>query len=272
MSGFEDRAMYDETGGIRFVNMLSETVYHIGIDCPGIAAHCYPGQFVMIKVNSGYDPLLRRPFSIFRAGEGIIEVVYKVVGQGTRILSEKGAGGEIGVLGPLGNTFSIREGYEKYVLVNGGIGFPPLSFMASILRDRNKDAAFYYGAESVDDIFFAPEFEEVCSRFVRVTEDGSSGRQGLVTDAFSEDAASGLITGDSAVISCGPLPMLREMSRVCGRYGLSLEVSLENEMACGMGICQGCAVKVKNKDEFDYKLVCRDGPVFDAGALLWDKG
>lgn len=271
MSGFEDRNVYDDTGSIRFVNTLSETVYHIGIDCPGIAACCYPGQFVMVKVDGGYDPLLRRPFSIFRAGEGIIEIVYKVVGQGTRILSEKGAGSEVGVLGPLGNTFSIREGYEKYVLVNGGIGFPPLSFMAGILRERNKDVVFYYGAGTGDDIFFAPEFEGVCGRFVEVTEDGSSGRKGLVTDAFLDDAASGLIAKDSAVVSCGPLPMLREMSRVCERYGLSLEVSLENEMACGMGICQGCAVKVKNKDDFDYKLVCRDGPVFDAGALLWDK-
>ena len=144
-------------------------------------------------------------------------------------------------------------------------------FVSSILRELGKDVLFYYGAGTGDDIFFIREFEERCGRFIKVTEDGSSGRKGLVTDVFAEDAASGLITGDSAVISCGPVPMLRELSRKCERYNLSLEVSLENEMACGMGICQGCAVKVRNGEDFEYKLVCKDGPVFDAAEIIWDE-
>lgn len=272
MSEEKNAKMYDNRGIIKFITVLSDTIYHIGIECPEISAECRAGQFVMIRVDRGYDPLLRRPFSICRSGnDGIIEIVYKVVGKGTRLLSEKDAGSEIDVLGPLGNSFDLDAEYDSYVFVNGGMGFPPLAFLAEELHKRSKKTVFYYGALSVNDLIYKNEIERLCGTFVAVTEDGSSGRKGLVTDVFLSDIREGLIGENTAVISCGPLLMLKRMCSLSKEYGFHLEVSLENEMACGIGICQGCAVKVADKGEFGYKLVCKDGPVFNARELLWDE-
>lgn len=265
--------LYDKKGEIRYLNKLSDDIYHLGIKCPEISKNCHPGQFVMIRVSENYDPLLRRPFSILRtiSEEGIIEIIFKVVGKGTKILSEKRKWDVLDVLGPLGRGFNFSDGSKNYILIGGGIGFPPLFFMIDFLKNEKKDIIFYYGAKRKEEIFFKMELQKVCAKLVLTTEDGSSGEKGLISDVFIKDLDAGILQSDSEVFSCGPNPMLERISSICERRDLKLQVSLENIMACGTGLCQGCAVKIKkSKDDFEYKLVCKDGPVFDSNIILWE--
>ena len=115
------------------------------------------------------------------------------------------------------------------------------------------------------------KLQEVCYNLVLATEDGSMGKRGIISDVFIKDLDAGLLQGDLEVFSCGPKLMLEKIDSICERYGLKLQVSLENAMACGTGLCQGCAVKIKNsKVSYEYKLVCKDGPVFDSKVILWE--
>ena len=155
--------------------------------------------------------------------------------------------------------------------MGGGIGFPPLFFMADFLKDEKKNITFYYGAKRKEEILFEKELQERCTKLILATEDGSLGEKGLVSDVFIKDLDAGIIQSDLEVFSCGPKPMLEKISSICEKFDIKLQVSLENVMACGTGLCQGCAVKIKNSEgDFEYKLVCKDGPVFDSKIILWE--
>lgn len=232
-----------------------------------------PGHFVMLRVEHGLDPLLRRPFGIYKVlgaagksplkGTGV-EILYQVVGKGTEILSMKAPGETIDVLGPLGGGFPAPGAGEKTVLVAGGMGIAPLYLFASAL----KGGLLLFGARDKTVARIADEFKGFDCAIEIATDDGSAGRRGFVT-ALLEEA----VTPETVIYACGPLGMLKAASLIAERTGARCFVSLERAMACGIGVCLGCAVKMKpsgEKENKNYRMVCSEGPVFDSRAIDWD--
>jgi len=260
---------------ILYNEKLSPGYYRMGIRWP--ARSVLPGQFVMLRVCEGLDPLLRRPFGVYDvlgsggpgpeggfSGEGI-DLVYRVVGRGTAIMSEKSAGEPVDVLGPLGSGFPAPDDPSRAVLVAGGMGVVPLHLFARTLAG----AALLFGTRSAREAAVAGAFSRdlKLGRLDIVTEDGSSGRKGLVTDLLGEVLSPG-----SVVYACGPPAMLKAVARAAADGRVRCYVSLERTMACGIGVCLGCAVRTSGaRHELKtYSMVCSDGPVFDAGDIDWE--
>jgi dihydroorotate dehydrogenase electron transfer subunit len=245
--------------------------FSLGLSCSGYTA-ATPGQFVMVRVSQQMAPLLRRPFSIhrplFNEGRTIgIELLYKVVGTGTEILSCTPAGATLDVLGPIGNGFSIPEGCRNAYLAGGGIGVPPLVFLATALKNAGMSmpgCRMFLGGRSKDDLLCGEDFEALGIPVQCTTDDGSAGDQCLVTHPLEMATAK---SPPGIIYACGPLPMLACIVGISEKYNIPCQVSIESMMACGMGACLGCAVK-KREDSGSYWHVCKDGPVFDAKQLV----
>lgn len=253
--------------------------YRMGIRLsgPGRAFSALPGQFVMLRVAEGFDPLLRRPFGVYDVigsrtpaapaapfkGAGV-EIMYRVVGKGTLILSEKKPGEPVDLLGPVGNGFSVPEDTAGVVLVGGGMGIAPLYLPAR----RLKGATVLFGGRNRSDAKLVRDFRKIPGLRLRVaTEDGSVGAKGFVTTLIKDSVRPG-----SVVYACGPVGMLRETARIAGELGLKCLVSLERSMACGIGVCLGCAVRARTHEEAEnkkYRMVCSEGPVFDSTDIDW---
>lgn len=251
---------------------LAAEVYRLTVFAPAIAEQAQPGQFVMVKAGLGSDPLLRRPFSLHQvSADGKVQIVFKVVGKGTRLLALLQAGDRLDLNGPLGQGFKMPT-QNKVFLVGGGMGIAPLLFLAKELLARGEERTFkvLLGARNAD------EFRELAANFVALgitpllaTDDGSAGHHGLVTDLLSQEG--GEVT-DLQVYCCGPTPMMKAVGRICRAKGWPCQVSLETEMACGVAACLGCAVekaKCCQNTEQDYLHVCKDGPVFEVRELSW---
>jgi len=249
---------------ILYNDRLSEGYYRIGLSwrAPRVKA----GHFVMLRVSDGLDPLLRRPFGIYRTikGKGV-ELLYRVVGKGTEILSQKRPGERLGILGPLGNGFTLPEKGRRAVMLTGGMGIVPLYMLAEGLEA----GTLIFGARSRRETFLLKDFRKFGLKIKTATEDGSIGRKGLATDLLEEE-----LTPETIVYACGPMGMLKAAASIAKRSGAKCMVSLERSMACGIGVCLGCAVKARpRKDEKEnrlYKMVCSDGPVFDSEEIDWD--
>jgi dihydroorotate dehydrogenase electron transfer subunit len=229
-----------------------------------------PGQFVMVKPNSAYDPLLRRPFGIYSVSKGKgMELLYKVVGRGTAIMAGLAPGEKVDVLGPLGNFFPAPRRGKEVLMVAGGIGVASLKIFA----ERHKNSTLIYGARTKVEARLAGDIKKLGVRTIITTEDGSAGVKGLVTDVLKKEMAR-----DSIVYACGPMAMLKAVSKISGEADVKCLVSLERSMACGVGACLGCAVKTlergmgcnHNDAAKTLKMVCADGPVFDATAIDWE--
>lgn len=224
-----------------------------------------PGQFLHIKVNSGSDPLLRRPISICDVDEESNEVtmIYRVEGAGTKALADKTPGMMLDVLGPLGHGFPVNEALpmESALLVGGGIGVPPLYYLAKQLIDRGVSVTTVLGFQTKDAIFYSEQFSELGPLSI-ATVDGSSGYKGFVTDIIEEKK----LTFD-VLYACGPTPMLKALQ---GRYTERRAfLSLEQRMGCGVGACFACVCHTQDDpDGVTYKKVCTDGPVFRAGEVV----
>lgn len=212
-----------------------------------------PGQFVMLKVGRGNDPLLRRPLGIMEYQSGTLALMYKVKGVGTRLLSELKPEESVAVLGPLGRAFDGPSAQTEVIYVAGGTGAPPLVSLAGHL----KRGRFFFGARTHADIPFECLPRESCI----TTDDGSYGQPGMVTEAM----ADALGTGPVMVYACGPLPMLKQVWSLARAAGARCQVSLEERMACGFGVCAGCAVETLKGIE----RVCSEGPVFNAEEVVW---
>jgi dihydroorotate dehydrogenase electron transfer subunit len=232
---------------------------------PEIATRAAPGQFVMVRVGHGRDPLLRRPFSICGSrNEGTLLLLYRVVGKGTRILAETGTGRHLSLMGPLGHGFRAPGKGQSGLLVAGGMGLAPLVFLAGLPGEGR--CTLLTGYRTATEII---SLERIGAKELEVsiaTEDGSAGHKGLVTELLEDELAG---TGGETVYTCGPMPMLRKVAALCLERGVDCQVSLESVMACGLGACQGCAVKAAPKEDRTYLHVCRDGPVFKASAIDW---
>jgi dihydroorotate dehydrogenase electron transfer subunit len=231
-----------------------------------------PGQFLMLSPGTRggaerYDPLLPRPMAIFRTrrmgGEAAVEVLYKVVGRGTRLLADARPGDVVRLVGPLGKGFPEPSPGERVLLVGGGTGVASLFELARRSSKRAR-VSVLLGARSAADLMGRADFENLDADLQVATDDGSDGAEGFVTELLEQE----IVRGEAArVYACGPTLMMRRAAEITEAAGLPCFVSLENRMACGFGVCLGCAVP--RKDE-GYHLVCRDGPVFEVGDVSWE--
>jgi len=251
---------------VLFKEKFQEKVFKLTLSSPLISKTSKPGNFVHIKVSSNDHPLLRRAFSIhsIERNKKSFDILFKVVGKGTDILSKKSPGNTLDILGPIGNSFSLPKKRKEIMLVAGGMGIAPLWFLFAHLTKRfhpNK-LTFFLGAKDKDELLYAEKVKSVGARFIMTTDDGSVGRKGLVTEVFLKEIKKRNYDHKKlAVYSCGPRMMLKRMSEIAKRLDLFCQISLETHMACGVGACWGCVVKQKGGI---YKRVCVDGPVFDA--------
>jgi dihydroorotate dehydrogenase electron transfer subunit len=261
---------------------LGHGYFCVGVEAEGLRATFRPGQFFMLRVENGSDPLLPRAYSIYRMarrrrGRGArVEFLYKVVGRGTAQLAGLQAGAALDLLGPLGNEFTVPPGTTELLLVAGGIGVPPVIALAEALAlrpSRRPAMAAFLGGRSKPDILCAAGFRRVGASVSIATEDGSAGRKGVVTDLLERHLKTRSSAG-RAIYSCGPPGMLRRVAEVATAHGVPCQLSMEAPMGCGIGICMGCAIPVRWREAdggeaVRYRLCCKDGPVFEAGEVLW---
>ena len=212
-----------------------------------------PGQFLYVRVSQGQDPYLRRPFSYFRVSPGKVEILYEVLGRGTSILSGKKKGDVFRVMGPIGNTFTEKLGKKKRILVAGGVGVPPLVFLA----EQYPTEYLLIGTKSKAELLPKSELKIVRARVLCSTEDGSYGTKGRVT-LLLEKILKDQHPGEFFIQTCGPKPMMEAVITIAAKYGVQGEASWDESMACGVGACLGCMVKTKD----GLKRACADGPVF----------
>lgn len=260
--------MIEQHAELTFNDRVAADTYLMGLKSPDIAARAHPGQFVMIRVGAQADPLLRRPFSIcgVRKDGGLL-ILYRVVGRGTRIMAGVGPGTGFDVLGPLGNGFDFPAQPGESLLVAGGMGIAPLSFLAQRTGQEVQILAGYACADQ--QIPFECLGLSHCAVLV-ATEDGTIGHHGRVTDLLQESVKH-IPHGYAQVYACGPIPMLMAVADLTLRQGIACQVSLESTMACGLGACQGCAVPAAPGSDRRYYHVCQDGPVFKVGTLDWEQ-
>ena len=238
--------------------------FHLVLEAPGIAAEAKPGQFLMIRVATRQtDPLLRRPISIMDAQPpGTVELIYKVAGRGTRLLSEW-ADPFLDVIGPLGNSFLSHTEPHSAILVGGGIGIPPLIFLAHHLAGwKDIPVSVFLGGRTAADLPGIERFKGYGAEVTVATESGERGTKGMVTGPLVEWLNAE--KPDKPVIyACGPDPMLRAIASLSRQRAIPARLSLEEHMGCGVGACLGCVVETRD----GYRRVCADGPVFDADIL-----
>ncbi|MBI5378625.1 MAG: dihydroorotate dehydrogenase electron transfer subunit, partial [Nitrospirae bacterium] len=217
---------------------------------------------------NAYDPLLRRPFSVYRQGEGWVEILYKVVGKGTAAMAALRGGVRVDLIGPLGKGFPTPRNHAEVLLVAGGVGIPPISLLAEeILRMKpDQRVRLYLGGKSRSDLPALERFQALGVQLTTTTEDGSFGAKGLVTEPLERDLAS-LKTHSAVVYACGPMPMLQAVGRMAMARKLTCYLSIEERMGCGLGACLGCVVRTKNSPV--PQRVCTEGPVFEAGEIIW---
>lgn len=227
-----------------------------------------PGQFVMLRGEWGRDPLLPRAFSILRLGAGgSAEILVKAVGRGTRLLEQVKVGAPLHVLGPLGRPFPAPSAARSDLLVAGGVGLAPLLWHAEVAHASGLTTELFYGARTSADLVLLDEIARAGCRVHLATEDGSRGTHGRVTLALEERLRIGTPGENPHVLTCGPNPMMRAVVDIARAHAIPCLVSVEGEMACGVGACLGCAVPLVSGDRaFGY--ACVDGPVFDAQGIV----
>jgi dihydroorotate dehydrogenase electron transfer subunit len=267
---FDDRkGIYDCP--ILSVKNLSGAIYLMRLHSPAIAQNVQPGQFVNLKVNNEFIPLLRKPFSVCRRDqrEGWIEVLWKIVGKGTEIMARCQPGERLSVLGPLGRGFIIHPELELAILVAGGLGVAPLPFLCAEMLKAGKKVEVFLGAKSEPELALVQEFIEMGVEVFVATEDGSVGNPGLVTEILIERLKRSLPQRVN-LFSCGPTGFLNRMIQITESFNLEGQMAIETMMGCGFGICVGCPVRVRDPrpGERLYKLTCIDGPVFDAREVI----
>lgn len=235
---------------------ISPDLYCLDFKAPRIASRALPGQFIHIQIeNSG--SILRRPFSIYSCSPLRISIVYRVVGTVTRKMASLQEGDFLSVMGPGGKGFSLKL-IGVPVLVAGGTGLATLHF----LKENIKPGILFFGARSKEHIWGVQEFKKAGWTVYLTTEDGSRGTRGMITDAMARFLKEKRAKEKIKIFVCGPMGMITEVAKLCKKFNIPGEASLENIMACGIGACQGCVVHIHDGGS-RYKRVCVDGPVFD---------
>ncbi|MEW5758853.1 MAG: dihydroorotate dehydrogenase electron transfer subunit [Candidatus Omnitrophota bacterium] len=250
--------------------------YKLILDSSVIAKLAQPGQFLHIKINSSFDPLLRRPLSIHRILGGKIEILYELVGRGTKILSESSSGDILDVIGPLGKGFNYQSPQPKAdppqaeitndkanpnnqlpILIAGGIGVAPLVFLAQKMKQT---PIVLIGAKTKNEVLCMKEFKNLGCDVRIATDDGTLGFKGRVTDLLKEFLPA------NRIYACGPDAMLKSLQKIAAVNNLNCQVSLDEGMGCGIGACLACVINTTK----GQKRICHDGPVFDIKELIWE--
>jgi len=281
--------IFVEDGELLSVEAFPGEQFVMRIRAPQCAARAEPGSFVHLTCDESLP--MRRPLSIMRTGEDWIEVLFKIVGQGLRLLSRREPGDSISVLGPIGKGFTLSAERPNALLIGGGVGIPPMVFIADRLRQANEawrplailGSEIPFPFELSRSRFETPWLDASTTSAMPLLEEwGVPSRlatlagfdgcfHGYVTDLADQWLASlpAAEFSRTEVFACGPTPMLRAVAALAARYNLPCQVSLEEYMACAVGGCAGCAVRVNTSDGPAMKRVCVDGPVFDATIVAW---
>lgn len=240
---------------------ISNGIFRMSVSASSITKTASAGQFVNLYCKDG-SRLLPRPISICEIDKksGILMFVYAVVGKGTEEFSIMKSGDYVGLLGPLGNGFNIDDKITKHIIVGGGVGIPPLlELVKSLKGDKEVYLGFRTGRYLIE------EFEKYDAKVYITTDDGSYGKKGTVIEMLEEQDVSGHM-----IYSCGPKAMIKAVAKFAKDKGIPAQISLEERMGCGIGTCVGCVVKIIKDNGWEYKKVCKDGPVFLGEEVLWD--
>lgn len=222
-----------------------------------------PGQFFMVGIGDCRNPLLKRPFSFFRRTGNGFQILYRIAGEGTSMLRNVREGAAIDILGPLGNPWPVPSKGETPLVVAGGVG---IASLFSFIEKCADSAYIFYGAKTAHELLLLDELAENSTPFYGSTDDGSYGEKGTVVEILRKFLANPFARLASPVVyACGPKKMLEAVSKTAKDKKLTAYISMEENMACGIGACLGCAVKTVN----GYKRVCVEGPVFRAGEIVW---
>lgn len=244
---------------------LKPDIFKFSVKAPSIVEKSKPGNFVEIRVSDQVEPFLRRPISIYNLDRknGILEFIFQVKGKGTKILAQKEVGSQIDIIGPIGyGTFQYAD-YKNIAIIGGGIGVFPLYELAKCAKESDKNVTIYLGFRSKDFVVLEEEFEKVANQLVLTTDDGTYAEKGFAINYLEKDIEAGKI---DSIYACGPLPMLKAVQKLAIEKSIPCQISLEEKMACGLGVCLGCAVKTakSSKEAPEYWHVCKAGPVFNA--------
>lgn len=244
---------------------LKSDIFKFSVEAPEIVKDAKQGHFIEIRVTDNVEPFLRRPISIYNIEKekGILEFIFQVKGKGTEILSKKTEGGLIDIVGPLGYGTFKYDNYQNIAVIGGGIGVFPLYELSKNAKNDGKNVNIYLGFRNKDFVVLENEFKSVSDKLVITTDDGTYAEKGFAIDFLKQDVEMGKI---DCIYACGPLPMLKAVRNYAIEKNIPCQISLEEKMACGMGVCLGCAVKTakSSQDNPEYWHVCKAGPVFEA--------
>jgi dihydroorotate dehydrogenase electron transfer subunit len=263
--------IFEKNTEVVFNRQVAPETYLMSLNAPEIADCSRPGQFVMVKVSKGFHPLLRRPFSICgKKDTDQIIILYRTVGSGTSLMAEIKDGDILSVLGPLGRGFDLPSPGEKPVLIGGGMGIAPLVFLSQGLEGNGFE--FMAGFGSSTDVITPRNLLGLDTRVSISTDDGTEGYAGFVTDMFQDYLDKNTHGNERlSVFTCGPGPMMKRVAELTLDRNIKCQVSMEALMACGLGACQGCAVKASSQEWERYYHVCKDGPVFSPDLIDWSE-
>ncbi len=239
--------LFTVTDNIKIANDIM--LMHLSGDTSDITK---PGQFVNIKIDGQF---LRRPISVCDYTENSLTLIYKIVGVGTKIMSEYKPGKVLDILTGLGNGYNVELSGSSPLLIGGGVGVPPMYNLCKALIDMGKKPTVILGFNSADDVFFEDEFKALGANVLVTTADGSYGIKGFVTDAMCDLEYDYFFT-------CGPEPMFKAIEKTVKTSG---QYSFEERMGCGFGACMGCSCKTK----YGNKRICKDGPVLIREEIIW---
>jgi dihydroorotate dehydrogenase electron transfer subunit len=244
----------------------TDQYFRLVLRAPQIAPLVEPGQFAHVRVTPLKDALLRRPFSIFQVEGDTFSILYKAVGKGTDALSRMRVGEKLSVIAPLGHGFTVpKPGGEIPLLIAGGYGMAAMFLLAQ--RSPQKGIVFVGGRRRVD-ILCEKEFAALGWDVCVTTEDGSHGEKGLVTQPLLAELKRGV--GGKKLFACGPTGMLKAVGKIAEDFNLPAELSMDEHMCCGVGVCLTCVIPVKTGDGWEYQRTCTEGPVFDSRNILWE--
>lgn len=244
-------------------------IFELIINDRYLAEMSEPGQFVEIYLPNG-EMILPRPISICETDvrKGNVTMVYSVVGKGTDALSKMPRGSCLKVMGPIGKGFEISD-ISAVLVIGGGIGVPPLLMLVKELYKKKPQPDIYavLGFRNSGAVILEDEFSKLTDHMFIATDDGSTGFHGNVLDCINSMPS---LPDFDMIYSCGPKVMLKGVSDYAASHNIPAQISMEERMACGLGACVGCAVKIRNGSEFEYKKVCKDGPVFYSKEVAWE--
>ena len=248
---------------------------HVVLSVNELAAHCKPGNFAAISVGgAGSATILRRAFAIYRSsvrpdGSGILEFVISPVGSGSKWVSSRNAGEYLDLIAPLGTAFGIPTTPANALLVGGGYGSAPLFSLAEVLKAKGCRVDMVLGASTAGKIYAPLEGKRSVTSLTITTDDGSAGTQGRVSDVLEEIIHTNEI---DVIYSCGPMLMLEAITKISQKFGITHQCSVEESMACGIGVCMTCVLPVEDSDGVvKMTRTCIEGPVMDGNKVTWSK-